>query len=320
MARISKLKQQMLQAAPQAKAVQRQSDSDYLKRFAEYLKRECQLAHNTVLAYHRDMKRFYIWLDGRDPRALKLQQLTEYLAFLRREQLAAPSSARHLVALRMFYKFLQLEGLVAENPAELLESQKLWQRVPHVIPQRDIDRFLRSPRPHQAMGLRDRAILELMYATGCRVSEISDMLLANVHLDLGQCIAHGKGNKQRIVPLGAPAKEAIEAYLKHQRPDLVARRGDQQVPWLIVSRTGKRLRREAIWQLIKRYALHAGIDPEVTPHTLRHSFATHLLQGGADLRQIQEMLGHASIQTTQIYTQVDTSKLKKIHQQFHPRS
>jgi integrase/recombinase XerD len=120
--------------------------------------------------------------------------------------------------------------------------------------------------------------------------------------------------------LGAPAKEAIEAYLKHQRPDLVARRGDQQVPWLIVSRTGKRLRREAIWQLIKRYALHAGIDPEVTPHTLRHSFATHLLQGGADLRQIQEMLGHASIQTTQIYTQVDTSKLKKIHQQFHPRS
>lgn len=183
-----------------------------------------------------------------------------------------------------------------------------------------IDRFLTAPQRFDQHWIRDRAILELMYATGCRVSEISNMLVANVYLKEGYCLAEGKGSKQRMVPLGDRAIETIETYLNEYRPVLAGPRDLSKAPWLILSRTGLRLRREAIWELIKRYALRAGMDPDVSPHTLRHSFATHLLSGGADLRLIQEMLGHASIQTTQIYTQVENSKLKKIHQQFHPRS
>jgi integrase/recombinase XerD len=168
--------------------------------------------------------------------------------------------------------------------------------------------------------IRDRAILELMYATGCRVSEISNLLLANVQLDEGYCLAEGKGSKQRMVPLGDRAIEAIRTYLTEYRPRLLGNKEPSAIPWLILSRSGHRLRREAIWELIKRCALRANVDPEISPHTLRHSFATHLLAGGADLRLIQEMLGHANIQTTQIYTQVENGKLKKIHKQFHPRS
>jgi integrase/recombinase XerD len=182
-----------------------------------------------------------------------------------------------------------------------------------------IDRFLTAPQKYDPLWIRDRAILELLYATGCRVSEVSDMLLANVFLDQGYCLADGKGSKQRMVPLGQRAIEAVREYLDSSRIPLIEHRDSKQTPWLIVSRSGQRLRREAIWELVKRYALRVGIDPETSPHTLRHSFATHLLAGGADLRLIQEMLGHASIETTQIYTQVENSKLKKVHQKFHPR-
>jgi integrase/recombinase XerD len=182
-----------------------------------------------------------------------------------------------------------------------------------------IDRFLTAPQKYDPLWLRDRAILELLYATGCRVSEVSDMLLSNVFLDQGYCLAEGKGSKQRMVPLGQRAVETIREYLSSSRVKLIENRDPKQTPWLILSRSGLRLRREAIWELVKRYALRVGIDPETSPHTLRHSFATHLLAGGADLRLIQEMLGHASIETTQIYTQVENSKLKKVHKQFHPR-
>lgn len=220
----------------------------------------------------------------------------------------------------MFFKFLQLESAVVDNPADLLTSPKIWQRVPFVLSVSQIDRFLEAPEPGDPMWRRDRAILELMYATGCRVSEICDLATSNVHLHERFCLAEGKGSKQRVVPLGDRAVESINSYVNDERPLLVDRNADNEPPWLILSRTGQRLRREAIWELVKRYAKRVGITEEATPHTLRHSFATHLLAGGADLRLIQEMLGHATIQTTQIYTQVQTGKLKRIHQEFHPRA
>ena len=316
---ISKLKRLRTgQALPVATAV-----TDIAARLAGYegyLRTECHLAENTIAAYRRDLRRFGEWLAGRDPALLRIADLGEFPAFLRRQDLAPSSVSRHVVAVRMFYKYLQLEGVIVDNPAELLALPKMWQRMPKVLSAAEIDRFLRSPPRCDPLHLRDRAILELMYATGCRVSEVSDLLLCNVYLDQGYCIAEGKGSKQRMVLLGGRAIEAVEQYLAKLRPRLVRRRGEMNTPWLIVSRSGRRMRREAIWELVKRSALLADIDVEISPHTLRHSFATHMLRGGADLRLIQEMLGHASIQTTQIYTQVESSRLKSVHQKFHPRA
>jgi integrase/recombinase XerD len=292
----------------------------WIDRYTTYLRSECHLAENTVQAYRRDLVHMATWLNGRSPTKLNIAELSDFAGFLKTLKLAPSSISRHIVAIRMFFKFLQLENAIQDNPAELLATQKMWERIPKVLSPAAIDRFLAAPKRWDPLYLRDRAILELMYATGCRVSEICNLMMNNLHLDESYCLAEGKGSKQRLVPLGQHAIEAIREYLTHQRPLLARQRDLLSAPWVILSRSGRRLRREAIWELIKRYALRSGIDPEVSPHTLRHSFATHLLAGGADLRMIQEMLGHASIQTTQIYTQVDHSRLKKIHRQFHPRA
>ena len=214
---------------------------------------------------------------------------------------------------------MQLEGLLKDNLAELLGSQKLWARIPSVLSPEMVDRFLKAPRPRQTFFLRDRALLETMYATGCRASEISNLRVEDLHLDERYLLCHGKGNKQRLVPLNADAISAVREYLSGQRPQLLAQR-QNETPWVFLSRSGRRLRREAIWELIKKYALISGAPASISPHTMRHSFATHLLAGGADLRQVQEMLGHANIATTQIYTHVDQSRLKKVHHRFHPRA
>lgn len=301
-------------APPSAKS------TDWYQKFTDYLRSECHLAENTVAAYGRDLKRLLLWLGKRSLNQLKLADLSDFVASLQQERLAARSISRIVVATRMFFKYLQLEGVIRDNPTELLAAQKMWQRIPKVLTPAAVDRFLAAPKRYDLQGVRDRAILELLYATGCRVSEVSHLLAANVQLNEGYCQVEGKGSKQRVVPIGMRARAAITEYLQQVRPRLVGSRSPEQVPWLILSRSGRRLRREAIWELVKRYALRADVDPEISPHTLRHSFATHLLAGGADLRQIQEMLGHASIQTTQIYTQVETSRLKRVHNQFHPRA
>ena len=303
----------------QAPASGAELHSEWLQRYAEYLKTECHLAANTVSAYSRDLKKFLQWLGKRSLSKVRLADLSDYVAHLQSLDLSSASIGRMVVSTRMFFKYLQLEGVVQDNPAELLASQKSWERIPKALNSDAVERFLEAPRKYDLYWIRDRAILELLYATGCRVSEVSNLLLANVHLKEGYCQVEGKGSKQRIVPLGGRAVAVVEQYLQHQRPGLVSK-SQASPPWLILSRTGKRLRREAIWELVKRYAVRAGVDAEISPHTLRHSFATHMLGGGADLRQIQELLGHASIQTTQIYTQVDSSRLKRIHQQFHPRA
>ena len=288
--------------------------------FEAYLQGECRLSPHTVAAYGRDLRRFHEWLGARSVPALTIRDLGDYVAWLANESLAPASLARHLVSLRMFFRYLQLEAVLVDNLAESLGSQKLWDRIPSVLSPETVDRFLAAPRPSQSLFLRDRALLETMYATGCRASETAGLRIMDLHLDEKHLRVHGKGSRERVVPIGVQAIDALRRYLTDLRPQLVQRRGGETNPWVFVSRTGKPLRREAIWELVKKYAMLAGAPPEVSPHTLRHSFATHLLAGGADLRRVQEMLGHASIATTQIYTHVDMTRLKQVHRQFHPRA
>jgi integrase/recombinase XerD len=284
----------------------------------DHMRTECHLAVNTIAAYRRDLTRFSEWLEGRSPAKLSVRDLSDYMAWLQTKKLAPPSIARHMVAVKLFFRYLQLEGIVRDNPAELLGTQKTWQRVPEVMSAAIVERLLAAPQPYDAYWQRDRALLELLYATGCRASEVSNLTLADLHLEQRYCLAHGKGSKDRLTPLGDAAVQAVREYLAAERPKLAKGRGEP--PWLLLSRGGKRLRREAIWELVKRYVRRIGANLDVSPHTLRHSFATHLLAGGADLRQVQELLGHASIATTQIYTHVDQTRLKRVHQQFHPRA
>ena len=287
--------------------------------FLRYLRAECSLADNTVAAYGRDLRRFFTWLGDRRLGGLKVNDLAGYPAWLLEQSLAPASVSRHVVSLKVFFRYLQLEGALHDNQAALLGAQKLWQRVPTVLTAPQVDTLLAAPQPGEPLWRRDRAILETLYATGCRVSELSNLRSRDVHLAERYCICHGKGDKQRMVPLGRRACDAIKIYLDRERPQLVERR-EPPSAFLFLSSRGQRLRRERIWELLKRYAAVAGASDELSPHSLRHSFATHLLAGGADLRQVQEMLGHASIATTQIYTHVDPTRLKQVHKAFHPRA
>lgn len=287
--------------------------------YTDYLRSECHLAENTVLAYTRDMRRFTKWVGKRSLKQLTVTELSDFVAHLNQQSLAPASISRHVVAVKMFFRYLQLEGVLLDNKVELLGSQKLWQRVPSVLSPREVDQFLKAPKRYELYYYRDRALLEMLYATGCRASEVSGLRLRDLRLKERYCKCHGKGSKQRMAPLGDGAIDAVTLYLEKLRPSLQSTRPDE-LDWLFLSRSGRRLRREAIWELVKKYALIADVSVTISPHTMRHSFATHLLAGGADLRQVQEMLGHSSIATTQIYTHVDQSRLKKVHNQFHPRA
>jgi integrase/recombinase XerD len=290
-----------------------------IELFVRYLRAECHLATNTIEAYQRDLGRFRIWLGDRGIATLTIRDLSDFVASLHSERLSPATIARHVVALRMFFRYLQLEGLLSENLVELLGSQKLWKRVPEVLTVKSVEQFLGGPDADDSLPCRDRALLEMLYATGCRASEVSNLRVADLHLDQSHCLCYGKGNKQRVVPLGKPAVAAVRKYMVEERPRLAA--GQEPEPeFLFLSRSGRRLRREAIWERVKKYAAKTGVSMTIGPHTMRHSFATHVLAGGADLRQVQELLGHASIATTQIYTHVDHARLKKVHQKHHPRA
>lgn len=317
--------------------------TDWVDAFVAYAAHECHLAENTVAAYRRDLRRFGEWLGGRPIGKLTITDLGDYAGWLAEQKLAPSSIARHLVSLRVFFRYLQLEGVLEENLAELLGSQKLWERIPQVLTPQQVEKLLEAPAPFDPLWRRDRAMLELLYATGCRVSELAHLRLEDLHVEEGYCLCRGKGDKQRMTPLGARARVALEVYLREERPTLIKRPGPgtrrwsastpsvpaadapegmvlQGPPWVFLSYRGRRLRRERIWELVKRYALRVGAPADISPHTLRHSFATHLLAGGADLRAVQEMLGHANIATTQIYTHVDLGRLKAVHKRFHPRA
>ena len=294
------------------------ADRSYVDDFLAYLRGECHLADNTIAAYGNDLKRFIAWVDGRRIENLGIVELSDYVNSLQQEDLAPASVSRNLVAMRTFLKYLQLEGVLTQNAADLLVAQKMWERVPKVLSIRQIDGFLNAPRKTDRYWQRDRALLEVLYATGCRASEVCNLRGRDMDLKERQIKAEGKGGKQRMVPLGGRAIEAVQMYLGELRPLLIENHSIAPEE-VFLSRTGRPLDRIQLWRLVKRYAARAGVDPQISPHTLRHSFATHLLAGGADLRQVQEMLGHASIQTTQIYTHVEHSRLKKIHKAFHPR-
>ena len=292
----------------------------WLEDFQRYLRTECHLADNTVAAYARDMRRFVAWLGRRRLQQLRASELAGYPEWLAEEHDLAPKSVcRHVASLKVFFRFLQLEGVLTDNQAELLATPKLWQRVPQVLSPEQVDQLLGAPRRADPLWRRDRGLLEILYATGCRVSEIANLRMRDLHLEQRYCTCRGKGDKQRITPLGQRAIAALQQYLSHERAELSARHSPAP-PWVFLSSRGGPLRRERIWELIKRYAARVGAPPELSPHSLRHSFATHLLAGGADLRQVQEMLGHASIATTQIYTHVDHTRLKSVHDAFHPRA
>lgn len=299
-----------------------QDPSSWLPGFLAYLEAECGMATNTVSAYRRDMEKFFSWNKENSRRTVHqvdIETLTNFLDYLQNTGLAATSVARNLAAIRMFFRYLMLESVVAESSVDLISSPKLWQRLPKVLSPDMVDELLDAPTGSvDRYARRDKAILAVMYATGCRVSEITGLKLSDVNMNDRYARVTGKGNKQRMVSLTPRAVDAIVNYLNLERGDMVANAVSDD-GWLFVSRSGKRMNRETVWQLIQRYAGRVGCGEDVSPHTLRHSFATHLLAGGADIRALQEMLGHASIRTTQVYTHVDHTRLKSVHQKCHPR-
>jgi len=288
--------------------------------FLDYLTIECGLSINTLQAYQRDLGRLAAFLgieDGQGWDTVTGDQVITFLMAEKSRGCAVPTVSRALVAARMFFRYLSAESLVPHDPTEHLESPRLWQTLPEVLDRRAVDRLLSAPDPaHDRLPRRDRAVLEFLYATGARASETADLTLDSVNPEGGYVHCIGKGRKERIVPIGRRALETLDVYLAEERPRL-DRRGD---PHLFLTHSGRRLGRETIWRLVKKYARRAGVSRRVSPHTLRHSFATHLLEGGADLRAVQEMLGHVDISTTQVYTHVDPSRLKAIHKKYHPRA
>jgi len=292
----------------------RRECEDYLA----YLELERGLSRTTRASYRHDLELFETFLRSRGIAALSRVRpvdVREFLQWLRATR-TPTTVARKLAAVKGFFKFLESQQLIARSPTVFIESPRLWQRLPQTLNVGEIERLLASVNP-EGLGLRDLAILELLYGAGLRVSELVSLDLVHCNIEAGFIRCFGKGSKERIVPLGRKAAAALIRYLKEERPTLVQRHPEQQA--LVLNRRGGRLTRQRVWQLLRRYAKAGLLGKSIGPHTLRHSFATHLLEGGADLRIVQELLGHANIQTTQRYTHVDRARLKTIHEQFHPR-
>jgi integrase/recombinase XerD len=289
------------------------------KDFLNYLTVEAGLAQNTILAYGRDLKDFLKHCNSSNIKhleKLKPASIQQYLQSLSKKQRSEASVKRTLAAIRMFLRYAQLTGYIKEDFTAVLEGPKLWQKLPTICSKQQVIDLLNAPDPAEPFYLRDKAMLELLYATGLRASEMATLKLSDLNLDIGYTRCTGKGNRERVVPLGKIAIAATKEYINNLRPDLAKPFSGNT---LLLSRTGRPLSRIEIWRLIKKYALRAGMPRNLTAHTLRHCFATHLLSGGADLRSVQEMLGHVDIATTQIYTHVDHERLRNIHKKFHPR-
>jgi len=290
--------------------------------FLRYLTIERGLSRNTADAYRRDLEDFSAWLSARDIdsfRGVNREMIVNYLNFGHSERAMEPATlARRLVAIKMLYRHMESEGVIPENPAAVLESPKLWRVLPDFLSIDEVDAFLNAwSAKGTALELRNRTMLELLYASGLRVSELTYLPLAAPDYENRLVRVTGKGEKTRMVPVGETALELLKIYLATARPALAVK--NPASPYIFLSRTGKRLDRERVWAVVKEAARRAGIEKNIHPHTLRHSFASHLLANGADLRVIQEMLGHADIATTEIYTHVDAARLREIHRKFHPR-
>ncbi|MBW2021025.1 MAG: site-specific tyrosine recombinase XerD [Deltaproteobacteria bacterium] len=288
-------------------------------QYINYLVVEKGLSKNTVAAYSRDLTLYLAFL-----RENAITNITnadtalvlKHLINLRNAGLGARSRARHLVTIRGFYRFLVQEKILGTNPAQVVDIPKTGRKLPHALTVDQIIQLLGAPDPSKPLGMRDAAMLELMYAAGLRVSELIKVGMADINLEACFVRVLGKGYRERVVPIGQVAKERVDTYVASGRPVLLKGRPSS---YLFVTRTARPMTRQGFWKLLKQYALKAGISHKVTPHALRHSFATHLLERGADLRSVQVMLGHVDISTTQIYTHVAQERLKAVHTQYHPR-
>jgi integrase/recombinase XerD len=290
-----------------------------IDQFLNYLLVEKGLSRATLESYSRDLLRYVEFLDQNGRGAVSAEDtplLLKHLISLRHEGLGARSRARHLVSLRGFYRFLVQEKILALDPAKLVDIPKTSSKLPDVLRVDEVHRLLNAPDTRTHQGIRDAAMLEVLYAAGLRVSELIHLKIQDVHLDAGFVRVFGKGSKERIVPIGQYACEKVLFYLDHARSRLVK---DRPSPYLFIARAGRPMTRQGFWKRLHQYAGIAGLLKKVTPHSLRHSFASHLLEGGADLRAVQVMLGHADISTTQIYTHVAKDRLKELHRKFHPR-
>ena len=297
-----------------------ETDSNILlDQFINHLRIERGLSENTVSSYSSDLIKYFNYLGGEKklPLIVTREDIAKYLGTIKKNNTySARTIARNLSAIKMFYRFLISEGRLTDNPARLLETIKLPGRLPGTLSHDDVDRLLAAPDNTTSLGQRDIAMLELLYATGLRVSELVGLHIVNVNLDPGYIRTVGKGSKERLVPMGEKARDAIKFYLTYGRQDLIK---GKNIPFIFLNSRGSSISRQGFWKIIKKYGIIAGITKKITPHSLRHSFATHLLEGGADLRSVQIMLGHSDISTTQIYTHVSRERLKQIHEKYHPR-
>ncbi|HSW14049.1 MAG TPA: site-specific tyrosine recombinase XerD [Solimonas sp.] len=300
---------------PALAAVADPEDAAAIERFLDRLWSERGLARNTQVSYRSDLSLFARWLSPRGGR-LTLAGEAEIKQYLAARQLNARSQARLLSALRQFYRHLHADRQRPDDPTARLESPRLGLRLPKTLSEADVERILDAPDTEDPLGLRDRAMLELMYASGLRVSELVTLPLPRVDVRQGVVQVLGKGGKERLVPMGEPAMLWLRRYLQESRPLLADR---QASDWLFITRRGGPMTRQNFWTLIKRHAQVAGLNTALSPHTLRHAFATHLLDHGADLRVLQSLLGHADLSTTQIYTHVAKARLRELHRQHHPR-
>lgn len=291
-----------------------------IDQFIHFLAVEKGLSQNTLESYQRDMVGFTAYLQEQGVTQIQdstRAQIIGYLMTLQKKGRATATLSRNMASIRAFYQFLVRDKLIDKDPSIHLETPKIEKRLPKVLSIEEVERLLESPPVHHPAGLRDKAMLELLYATGIRVSELVHLNIGDVNLEMGFVKCMGKGSKERIIPLGSVAVEIARQYINIGRPRLL-KEGSETA--LFLNHLGKQITRQGFWKIIKRYAQKANIRTEITPHTLRHSFATHLLENGADLRSVQEMLGHADISTTQIYTHVTRTRIKDIYAKTHPRA
>lgn len=290
---------------------------ELIERFLEHLRVEEGMSENTIKSYFHELRRFREWLAGKEWSEVKRRDIQSYLSELIQAGLGARSIKHNLAVLRSFFRFMLEDELLQKDPSDLIEFPKLVKRLPQVLSKDEVEKMLKAAEDNSVRGIRDYAILEVLYACGLRVSELTGLRLDQIHLDAGYITAFGKGKKERLVPIGESAISAVRKYLKQSRPFLDKKRNS---PYLFLNRDGKPLSRVSVFKLIKKTALKSGIKSKVSPHTLRHCFATHLLEGGANLRAVQLMLGHSDIGTTEIYTHLDRKRIQREYDLKHPRS
>ena len=291
-----------------------------LDSFLAYLTIEKGLSKNTLESYGRDVRKFVLFLEENkisSVQEIKYENILDFLSHFKKQGFSDTTTVRTIVSIKQFFKYLLLEKIINADPTSQIHTPKMKKSIPSVISLEDVEKVLASPDESTPEGIRDLAMLEVLYATGIRVSELIGLMLNDVNFEMGFVIVYGKGSKERIVPIGEQAQVKLKTYMELSRPLLLKQRESKE---LFVTRRGKGMTRQGFWKLIKTYALKSNITKPISPHTLRHSFATHLLERGADLRTIQIMLGHSDISTTQIYTHVENERLKEIHKKYHPRS